>query len=124
MMSPTVHGYIRNNTYYGPRFEPTGGPLRREVAPNNAPRNVEPRRDFNGGREVNNNVRGVERGGGNVYGERGGYNNQPRREQQQYTPRQEQMAPRQQQMAPRQQEAPRNFGGGGHMGGGGGGRRR
>jgi hypothetical protein len=69
MMSPIVHGYIRNNTYYGPRMESGGG--RREVGPNNAPRNVEPRRDFNGGRQ------------------QGNFNNQPR---QQAAPRQQ--APR------------------------------
>jgi hypothetical protein len=91
MMSPTVHTYIGNHAYYGPRFEPAGG---RMMGGNVAPHNVEPRRDFNGGRQE----------GGTVYGGRqGNFNNQPR-----------------QQAAPRQQE-PHNMGGGGRMGGGGGG---
>ncbi len=97
MMSPMVHTYIGNHTYYGPRFEAAGG--RREIAPNNTPHNIinnEPRRGFNGGRQESNNG-----GRQNNFN-----NNQPR-----------------QQSAPRQQQTPHNVGGGGHMGGGGGRRR-
>jgi len=95
MMSPMVHTYIRTNVYYGGRVSGIPGPGGRRMEPNNTVRNVEPRRDFNGGRQEVN-------GGGR----QGNFNNQPR-----------------QQAAPRQ-EAPRNMGGGGRVGGGGGGGRR